>query len=529
MFRRHCWTLVCLLLIPLSASAQVPGTLGYVGVLANENGPMNGTADITVSLFSHEIPIEDSAADWSERHTDVLVQDGRFRLNLGSETRFAEGLFLSEGLWLEFTVNDEVMAPRVPMSSVPYALVAATADSARSLEGFDPSAVQPRFSTDCEEGAFIQSIDADGNVTCAADRVLEREVVEQWAESVAYDEGTLTTALDDNYQSEVTGACEAGAISDINPDGSVECRTVATTFTAEDARTAMNEINDDNPLNHARYRNAEARDAMGGVANDNTLNHARFSPADAVSAMDVQGDDNPLNHARYGDPEARGAMGGVANDNTLNHARFSPEDAVSAMDVQSDDNPLNHARYDDDEARAAMNSQSNDNPLNHARYDDDDARGAMGDAAIGNPLNHARYGDAEARAAMNGQSNDNPLNHARYDDDDARGAMGTHGDTNDYYHDRFTAANAVTAMGTRGNSNDLNHDRYTDGEAEDAIDGATIVRTGCTWTTYNDWDGVVNFACPNNGVVSAVYSYHDNGKEDRRFRYYCCQLRVDIP
>ena len=355
MFRKHRWTLICLLLIPHTANAQVPGTLSYVGVLADENGPMNGTADVTVSIFNHEVPIEDGAADWSERHTDVLIQDGRFRLNLGSQTRFADGLFLTEDLWLEFSVNDEVMAPRVPMSSVPYALVAATADTARALQGFDPSTVQPRFSTDCEEGAFIQSIDADGNVTCATDRVLQREVVEEWAESVAYDEGELTTVLDDNYQSEVTGACEAGAISDINPDGTVECRTIATTFTAEDARSAMGGIDNANPLNHGRYTDPEARDAMGGLSADNALNHTRYS-----------------------DVDARDAMGGVAAGNTLNHARFTADEARSAMGVQGDDNPLNHARYDDSAARTAMGDPAAGNTLNHARYSDNEARSAMG-------------------------------------------------------------------------------------------------------------------------------------------------------
>lgn len=39
----------------------------------------------------------------------------------------------------------------------------------------------------------------------------------------------------------------------------------------------------------------------------------------------------------------------------------------------------------------------------------------------------------------------------------------------------------------------------------------------------NDFDKPVVFQCPNGGVMDGVHSYHDNGAEDRRFRFYCCE------
>lgn len=39
----------------------------------------------------------------------------------------------------------------------------------------------------------------------------------------------------------------------------------------------------------------------------------------------------------------------------------------------------------------------------------------------------------------------------------------------------------------------------------------------------NDFDQPVVFQCPNGGVMDGVHSYHYNGAEDRRFRFYCCE------
>lgn len=52
------------------------------------------------------------------------------------------------------------------------------------------------------------------------------------------------------------------------------------------------------------------------------------------------------------------------------------------------------------------------------------------------------------------------------------------------------------------------------------------VRTGsCALTGYvNSWDGVMNYQCPSGQVMSGMYSVHDNGREDRQFRFYCCTL-----
>ncbi|XP_056009464.1 uncharacterized protein LOC125680077 [Ostrea edulis] len=46
----------------------------------------------------------------------------------------------------------------------------------------------------------------------------------------------------------------------------------------------------------------------------------------------------------------------------------------------------------------------------------------------------------------------------------------------------------------------------------------------CFWSGYvNNFDKPVAFQCPNGGILDGVSSFHDNGAEDRRFRFYCCE------
>ncbi|KAH3699265.1 hemagglutinin/amebocyte aggregation factor-like [Dreissena polymorpha] len=40
----------------------------------------------------------------------------------------------------------------------------------------------------------------------------------------------------------------------------------------------------------------------------------------------------------------------------------------------------------------------------------------------------------------------------------------------------------------------------------------------------NDWDGVVNFQCPGDGYINGMQSVHDNWTEDRRWSFYCCSM-----
>merc|ERR1719239_1636274 len=50
-------------------------------------------------------------------------------------------------------------------------------------------------------------------------------------------------------------------------------------------------------------------------------------------------------------------------------------------------------------------------------------------------------------------------------------------------------------------------------------------RTNCKWTGYvNSWDDRLKWYAPGKAVIVGAESYHDNGKEDRRWKFYYCEL-----
>jgi hypothetical protein len=58
------------------------------------------------------------------------------------------------------------------------------------------------------------------------------------------------------------------------------------------------------------------------------------------------------------------------------------------------------------------------------------------------------------------------------------------------------------------------------------------VGTNNNWPSgyVNNFDAYLKYECPNNMPILGIHSYHDNGKEDRRFRFLCAgSLDTDVP
>ncbi|MCK4415018.1 MAG: hypothetical protein KAY32_15910 [Candidatus Eisenbacteria sp.] len=119
-----------ILLIASIASAEPPRLVNYQGVLTDTGGePLSGPRDLTFRIY----PDSASATPdlWSEEHLGVELTDGLFHVILGSVINLPDDLFGSAERWLGVQVGgDPEMTPRMRMTSVPYALRAAVADSA---------------------------------------------------------------------------------------------------------------------------------------------------------------------------------------------------------------------------------------------------------------------------------------------------------------------------------------------------------------------------------------------------------------
>lgn len=120
--------LVCLLLLgsaaPLFAQQAQGSALTYQGQLKQAGAPVNGSRAMLFRLFD--------AADGGTQSGPtlslpaVLVENGVFTVPLD----FGVAPFAGDGRWLEIEIDGQVLAPRQPIASAPYALYA--------LEGSTP-------------------------------------------------------------------------------------------------------------------------------------------------------------------------------------------------------------------------------------------------------------------------------------------------------------------------------------------------------------------------------------------------------
>jgi hypothetical protein len=66
----------------------------------------------------------------------------------------------------------------------------------------------------------------------------------------------------------------------------------------------------------------------------------------------------------------------------------------------------------------------------------------------------------------------------------------------------------------------------------DSLTSSDIVSIGidvysCRWTGWvNGYDGVINDVCGGDEVMTGMYSVHNNDREDRVFKFHCCNLRL---
>ena len=244
------------------AAAQVPGTMTVQGILRDTEGrPVDGTVPFVMELKTATRSL------WTESQSATL-QAGLFTLTLGDETPIDPTLFDGGPVSLVVTVDGEEMAP-IPLTSVPYAFRAASADTAATAEtaenyagdvdwaqltgvpaGFadgtddgntyaagaglalagntfsvDSSAVQARISGTCAPGQSIRAIGADGSVIC--------EIDDSGTAGTTYAAGAGLSLAGSTFsvdtaaiQARVSGTCAAGeSIRAIGADGTVTCET----------------------------------------------------------------------------------------------------------------------------------------------------------------------------------------------------------------------------------------------------------------------------------------------------------------
>lgn len=155
-------------------AAAAPGTIAYDGILTGENGlPYNGDVTVTVELFD---AMMDGNSLYLEDLGTAAAFEGELGLVLGDDgnAALADVFAMTDGIWAEFTVDGEVLVPRQRIRSVPFALVA---QSAQSVGGLPADQVASKD----EVGSFTLGKDQlpfDG-LSTIANGTLSNEYVDQ--------------------------------------------------------------------------------------------------------------------------------------------------------------------------------------------------------------------------------------------------------------------------------------------------------------------------------------------------------------
>lgn len=108
-----------------SGYAAPPELLNYQGRLVDNQGELvNGTVDVDVRLFTVE---SGGTPEWSQSITNVEVYRGLYKVEFGGPG--LSDVLTNAAVWLEVSVDNQVLSPRNRLASVPYALRAAVANT----------------------------------------------------------------------------------------------------------------------------------------------------------------------------------------------------------------------------------------------------------------------------------------------------------------------------------------------------------------------------------------------------------------
>ena len=124
-----------------AAGAAAPGAItppyiSYQGTLRDASDNLaNGTYNMEVAICQNA---DGSGQIWSETHNNVEVREGHFNLLLGESAALSREDFVDPSLYVELTVDGQVMTPRQRFAAVPYAISATYATKLSAPDG-DPA------------------------------------------------------------------------------------------------------------------------------------------------------------------------------------------------------------------------------------------------------------------------------------------------------------------------------------------------------------------------------------------------------
>ncbi|HEY1100985.1 MAG TPA: hypothetical protein VGF99_18750 [Myxococcota bacterium] len=140
--------ITALALVAAAPALAIPDVVSWSARVDNDAGAFDGTVSVTFTLFD---AAEAGTSLWSESAASAEVVDGDLVHELGSIEPLDDALLDRDNLFLQITMNGDVLSPRSALRAVPYAMrahdaevaeVALLADDATTLGGLAPTAFQ---------------------------------------------------------------------------------------------------------------------------------------------------------------------------------------------------------------------------------------------------------------------------------------------------------------------------------------------------------------------------------------------------
>jgi len=147
------------------ARADMPARINFTARLVNESTVFDGPVQITFHLFRAS---SEGSSVWNESHS-TMASAGLVALAIGDQSPLDATIIDGNPLYLEVAINNTVLSPRLPIGSVPYALLAARAESAIKLGALRETDVQRRVAGSCPTESSIRAIDSAGEISCQPD------------------------------------------------------------------------------------------------------------------------------------------------------------------------------------------------------------------------------------------------------------------------------------------------------------------------------------------------------------------------
>ncbi len=123
---RRLIALIAVLFLVSAGISGVPAKMYFQGKFTDDLGvPIDGEYDVIFRVWDSPIA---GVMLWTESRS-INFYTGLFSEELGSTVALPESIFTGAVLYLEMTVNGEILTPRKPLITVPYAFRAAIADS----------------------------------------------------------------------------------------------------------------------------------------------------------------------------------------------------------------------------------------------------------------------------------------------------------------------------------------------------------------------------------------------------------------